>query len=214
MTILWAWPFLWSGGGVRWPRGHFLWPLLPNWFNFQAIGLPLGCSNRQLVSFSTSMSFVTIKWPFLGRKTHIYIWGKCKSAKTQLSSLHTWSHLHTQFDDTIEPVTFKMPYSPSGDIGTSRQSSLDVVLGNIGQVSHRCMTCMTTCIKNVLTLFLPCSKIGIHAHLFLYPDSAVTRIFHDSQSQPKKKQFYPCCCLIVTSHTYFVVATHRLQQKV
>lgn len=44
-------PFLGLRGGVHWPGGHFLWPLLPDWFNFLAIGLLLGCSNGPLPPF-------------------------------------------------------------------------------------------------------------------------------------------------------------------
>lgn len=58
-----------------------------------------------------------------------------------------------QFNDTKEPATFKVPEPPNGDVGTSRQSSFDVALGNIGQVSHQCTTCMTTWVKNVKSRF-------------------------------------------------------------
>jgi len=51
--------FLWLRGGVHWPWGHFLWPLLPNWFNFQAIGLLLGCSIDPYPSSLISPSVVS-----------------------------------------------------------------------------------------------------------------------------------------------------------
>lgn len=92
VTILWAWPFLWSGGRVRWPTGHFLWPLLPNWFNFQAIGLPLGCSNGPFGGFFNIHVFCNHKTTISCENKKIHTFGKTAGCETHPSSLRAWSH--------------------------------------------------------------------------------------------------------------------------